>query len=43
MLLRHFPELQGVLKKTKNVFAQWDKLPKSVAYQGIETNAPKAK
>jgi hypothetical protein len=43
VLLRHFPELQGVLKKTKNVFAPWDKLPKSVDYEGIETNAPKTK
>jgi hypothetical protein len=43
VLLRHFPELQGVLKKTKNVFAPWDKLPKSVDYEGIETNAVKAK
>lgn len=43
VLLRHFPELKGVLQKSKNVFAPWDKLPKSGAYQGIETNAPKAK
>ena len=43
VFLRHFPELAGVLKKTKNVFAPWDKLPSSVNYEGIETNAPKAK
>jgi hypothetical protein len=43
VLGRHFPELKGVLKKSKNVFAPWDKLEESVKYGGIETNAPKAK
>ena len=41
VLLRHFPELGPVLKKSKNVFAPWDKLSQSKAYSGIETNAPK--
>jgi hypothetical protein len=43
VLGRHFPELKGVLKKSKNVFAPWDKLGESVKYGGIETNAPKVK
>ena len=43
VLLRHFPRLQGVLEKSDNVFAPWEKLPKSREYTGIETNAPKAK
>lgn len=43
VLLRHFPQLRGVLKKSKNPFAPWDKLPGSAGYKGIETNAPKAK
>lgn len=41
VLIRHFPELRGPLKKSKNVFAQWEKLPESTKYGGIETNAPK--
>ncbi|KAJ9644419.1 hypothetical protein H2204_001771 [Knufia peltigerae] len=41
VLSRHFPELRGVLKDSKNPFAPWSKLPKSTAYDGIETNAPK--
>lgn len=41
VLLRHFPELTGTLKSSKNVFAPWDKLPSSKDYQGIETNPPK--
>lgn len=43
VLTRHFPELEGVLKKSKNVFAPWNKLPKSKEYDGIETNTPKGK
>lgn len=43
VLLRHFPQLQSVLAQSKNPFAPWDKLPKSQDYEGIETNAPKAK
>jgi len=43
VLGRHFPELKDVLKKSKNVFAPWDKLPKSEEYGGIETNPPKEK
>ena len=40
VLGRHFPELRGVLAKTKgNVFAPWTKLEGSKTYQGIETNA----
>ncbi|KAG7093563.1 hypothetical protein E1B28_007233 [Marasmius oreades] len=39
VLVRHFPELEGVLKKSKNVFAPWDKLPASEKYTGVETNA----
>lgn len=41
VLLRHFPQLQPVLKSSKNVFAPWEKLPGSKEYTGIETNAPK--
>lgn len=41
VLLRHFPELYPMLKNSKNVFAPWEKLPKSNDYHGIETNAPK--
>ncbi|EOD45767.1 putative peroxidase family protein [Neofusicoccum parvum UCRNP2] len=41
VLVRHFPELEGVLKKSKNVFAPWDKLSASEKYTGVETNAPK--
>lgn len=41
VLLRHFPELQPMLKNSKNVFAPWDKLPESNNYHGIETNASK--
>jgi len=40
VLTRHFPELGGVLKASKNAFAPWEKLPESAAYTGIETNAP---
>jgi hypothetical protein len=43
VLARHFPELEGMLKKSKNVFAPWDKLPESMKYGGVETNAPKEK
>jgi hypothetical protein len=43
VLTRHFPELGEVLKKTKNVFAPWDKLAESAKYDGVETNAPKKK
>lgn len=43
VLLRHFPNLKEVLGKSKNVFAPWDKLPKSEDYGGIETNAPPRK
>ncbi|KIW30884.1 uncharacterized protein PV07_02576 [Cladophialophora immunda] len=45
VLVRHFPELKQVLdkKSVKNVFAPWEKLPGSVSYQGIETNAPPKK
>ncbi|KAF9266798.1 feebly protein [Marasmius fiardii PR-910] len=38
VLVRHFPELKGVLKHSKNVFAPWDKLSESQKYQGVETN-----
>jgi hypothetical protein len=41
VLVRHFPELKGVLEKSKNVFAPWEKLPESLTYKGVETNAPK--
>lgn len=34
VLLRHFPELKGHLRNSKNVFAPWQKLPESVAYGG---------
>lgn len=43
VLARHFPELQPVLAKSKNVFAPWSQLAQSKKYEGIETNAPKAK
>jgi hypothetical protein len=43
VLARHFPELEGLLKKNKNVFAPWDKLLESVKYRGVETNAAKGK
>lgn len=43
VLGRHFPELKEVLRNSKNVFAPWEKLPKSTNYKGVETNAPKAK
>lgn len=43
VLIRHFPELEGVLGKSKNVFAPWNKLAGSMKYEGEETNAPKAK
>jgi hypothetical protein len=43
VLIRHFPELKGVLESSSNVFAPWDKLPKSGEYGGIETNAPTKK
>ena len=43
VLGRHFPELKGVLGKSGNAFAPWDKLTSSLEYGGIETNAPKAK
>jgi hypothetical protein len=41
VLKRHFPDLGDVLKKSKNVFAPWDKLAESEKYAGVETNAPK--
>lgn len=42
VLLRHFPELQPMIKNSKNVFAPWEKLPKSdETWSGPETNAPK--
>jgi len=40
VLGRHYPELKPILKKSKNVFAPWDKLTGSKEYGGIETNAP---
>lgn len=40
VLVRHFPELEGVLAKSRNVFAPWDKLAESEKYGGVETNAP---
>ena len=43
VLMRHFPELRPVLKKSKNAFAPWEKLQKSTSYKGVETNAPKTK
>jgi len=42
VLTRQFPELGPILKKSKNVFAPWDKLPESSKYTGVETNAPKS-
>jgi hypothetical protein len=39
VLMRHFPELRVHLEGSKNVFAPWDKLPKSAVYKGVETNA----
>jgi len=43
VLVRHFPELEGTLKKSKNVFAPWQKLEGSTKYEGVETTAPKKK
>ena len=43
VLGRHFPELRDVLGKSKNAFAPWTKREGSLAYGGIETNAPKGK
>lgn len=43
VLTRHFPELGAVLKESKNAFAPWAKLPGSMDYGGVETNAPRAK
>jgi hypothetical protein len=43
VLSRHFPELAGLLKRSQNVFAPWEKLAESKKYDGVETNAPKAK
>ncbi|KAL5351764.1 hypothetical protein ACLOAV_003625 [Pseudogymnoascus australis] len=40
VLVRHFPELKGPLKNSKNMFAPWEKLPESVKYRGVETNSP---
>ncbi|EAU35382.1 conserved hypothetical protein [Aspergillus terreus NIH2624] len=34
VLLRHFPELKGHLRNSKNVFAPWERLPESAAYKG---------
>lgn len=42
VLLRHFPELEKSMPTSRNIFAPWTKLPASVAYGGIETNAPNA-
>ncbi|KAI4851831.1 heme peroxidase [Aureobasidium sp. EXF-8845] len=42
VLARHFPELAAVIPEKTNVFAPWVKLPGSMAYTGVETNAPKA-
>jgi len=42
VLARHFPQLKAHLKTSKNVFAPWERLPESVKYKGVETNAPKA-
>lgn len=39
VLIRHFPELEGTLKNSKNAFAPWTKKPESTKYGGIETNA----
>lgn len=41
VLGRHFPGLQGVLKKSKNPFAPWDQMPESKKYMGMETTPPK--
>ncbi|KAF4534017.1 Peroxidase family protein [Lasiodiplodia theobromae] len=38
---RHFPGLRDVLKKSKNVFAPWEKLSESNNYTGVETNEPR--
>ena len=43
VLGRHFPELREVLGKSENVFAPWTKMEGSLAYGGLETNAPKGK
>ncbi|PHH92627.1 hypothetical protein CDD83_6554 [Cordyceps sp. RAO-2017] len=40
ILLRHCPELAASLERADNVFAPWEKLPKSNKYDGVETNAP---
>lgn len=40
LLVKHFPQLAPVLAESDNVFAPWKKLPASVKYVGIETNAP---
>lgn len=42
VLARHFPDLKKTLPRKTNVFAPWEKLPRSREYGGIETNAPKA-
>lgn len=39
VLLRHFPELAPVLKKSKNPFAPWEQMSASKKYDGVETNA----
>lgn len=38
VLIRHFPELEGTLKNSKNAFAPWAKKEESKKYDGIETN-----
>jgi hypothetical protein len=43
ILIRHYPQLKEVLGQSKNVFAPWSKLAESKKYEGVETNAPKAK
>ena len=40
VLTRHYPKLTPVLKKSKNVFAPWEKLSESKKYTRMETNAP---
>ncbi|KAJ6259430.1 Peroxidasin [Drechslerella dactyloides] len=41
VLGRHFPELNSVLSKSKNVFAPWNMLGESKKYDGVETTVPK--
>ncbi|RAR11183.1 heme peroxidase [Stemphylium lycopersici] len=39
VLGRHFPGLEGVLRRSGNPFAPWTKLEGSMGYTGVETNA----